>query len=184
MFEQEIAILMDWFNRDFEPETLKRLHQHLSRHLTTQEFLQAASAVFDTCRFFPTVEEFISTVKGDAESNALQEWELCVKAASRADREMLLGLSCSGQSALYLVGGLQRLGMATQEDLRWLKKEFVSVWKATPVDTKSLPQLIKPQCEQLDVVRSLAQKMMFGQQWIIIFLHALSLTGHRVELLM
>lgn len=64
VFEQEIAILMDWFNRDFEPETLKRLHQRLSNKLTTEQFMQASQIVFDTSRFFPTVEEFVTAVKG------------------------------------------------------------------------------------------------------------------------
>ena len=139
VFEQEIAILMDWYNRDFEPATLKRLHQRLSQHLSTEQFVRAAQGVFDTNRFFPTVEEFVSVVKGDAQSLALHEWEVCVLAASRANREMITSLSPQGQSALHLVGGLYKLGMATEEDLRWLKKEFVSVWKATPAQVKSLP---------------------------------------------
>ena len=42
VFEQEIAILMDWYNRDFEPATLKRLHQRLSQHLSTEQFVRAA----------------------------------------------------------------------------------------------------------------------------------------------
>lgn len=140
VFEQEIAILMDWFNRDFEPETLKRLHQRLSKQLSTEQFVQASQTVFDSNRFFPTIEEFVAAVKGNAETNALHEWDVCVKAAARDDREMLKGLSSQGRSALHLVGGLYKLGMASEEDLRWLKKEFVSVWKATPTDVKSLPQ--------------------------------------------
>ena len=98
--EQEIAILMDWFNRDFEPSTLKRLHQWLSQHLSTEQFVLAAQAVFDTSRFFPTVEEFVSAVKGDAQTLALHEWEVCVLAASRANREMIASLSPQGQPAL------------------------------------------------------------------------------------
>ncbi len=36
------------------------------------------------------------------------------------------------------------LVFATQpEDIRWLKKEFVSVWKSTPADVKSLPQPLR-----------------------------------------
>lgn len=159
IFEQEIAILMDWFNRDFEPETLKRLHQRLSRKLTTEQFVQASQIVFDTSRFFPTVKEFVSAVKGDIETLALHEWDLCIKAAARADREAITKLSSQGQSALHLVGGLHKLGVATEENLRWLKKEFVSVWKATPADVKSLPQSHTSGYEPLEVVRSLAQKI-------------------------
>ena len=76
-----------------------------------------------------------------------------MKAAARDDREMLMGLSSGGQSALHLVGGLHKLGMATEEELRWLKKEFVSVWKSTPADVKSLPQSDTSDYEQLEVAR-------------------------------
>lgn len=159
VFLQEIGILMDWYSRDFEPETLKRLHQRLSAHLTTEQFVQAAMTVFDKSRFFPTVEEFVSAVKGDAETNALHEWELCVKAAARGDKTILAELSPQGQSALHLVGGLYKLGMATQEQLTWIKKEFVSVWKSTRADVKTLPEARTSDYEQMDTVRALSQKM-------------------------
>ena len=159
VFEQEIAILMDWYNRDFEPATLKRLHQRLSQHLSTEQFVRAAQTVFDSSRFFPTVEEFVSAVKGDAQSLALHEWEVCVLAASRASREMIADLSPQGQSALHLAGGLYKLGMATEEQLTWIKKEFVGVWKSTSTETKCLPQARTSDEEQLTVVQSLSQKM-------------------------
>jgi hypothetical protein len=72
---------------------------------------------------------------------------------------MIAGLSPQGQSALHLVGGLYKLGMATEEDLRWLKKEFVSVWKTTRVDVKSLPASNNCEPTSLDAVRELSQKM-------------------------
>lgn len=159
VFELEIAILMDWFNRDFEPETLKRLHQRLSAQLTTQQFVKAAQAVFDTSRFFPTVEEFVSAVIGDAQTNALHEWEMCLKAAARNDREIVSSLSAQGQSALHLVGGLYKLGMASEEQLVWIKKEFIGVWKTTKVDVKSLPASNNCEPIQLDAMRELSQKM-------------------------
>jgi hypothetical protein len=61
----------------------------LSVQLTTEQFVLAAQAVFDTNRFFPTVEEFVSAMKGNAETNALHEWDFCVKAAAIAIRLQL-----------------------------------------------------------------------------------------------
>lgn len=162
VFEQEIAILMDWFNRDFEPETLKRLYQRLSKQLSTEQFVQASQIVFDSSRFFPTIEEFVAAVKGDASSLALQEWDLCVLAAARDDREMLKGLSTQGRSALHLVGGLYKLGMATEDQLTWIKKEFVGVWKATSSDVTRLPTSNNCESTSSEVVRSLSQKMSFN----------------------
>lgn len=159
VFLEEIGILMDWYNRDFEEATLKRLHQRLSAYLTTEQFVIAALTVFDKSRFFPTVEEFVSAVIGDAETKTLHEWDLCVKAAARGDRTLLAELSQKGQSALHLVGGLSKLGMATEEQLTWIKKEFVSVWKSTPCDIKTLPSSRTEDLEQMHAVKSLSQKM-------------------------
>ena len=148
-----------------EPATLKRLHQRLSQHLSTEQFVPAAQTVFDSSRFFPSVEEFVSTVKGDAQSLALQDWEVCVLAASRANREMIAGLSPQGRSALHLVGGLYKLGMASEEQLTWIKKEFVLVWKQpnTGVKTgvKSLPASLTSEPIQIEAVKSLSQQMSF-----------------------
>ena len=161
VFEPEIAIMMDWYNRDFEPATLKRLHQRLSQHLSTEQFVRVAQTVFDSSRFFPTVEEFVSAVKGDAQTVALQEWEVCVLAASRANREMIAGLSPQGQSALHQLGGLYKLGMASEEQLTWIKKEFLGVWKSSSADTKSLPASRTTDPIELGAVRELSQKMSF-----------------------
>ena len=163
VFEQEISILMDWFNRDFEPETLKRLHQRLSAQLNTEQFLQAVQIVFDNSRFFPTVDELVSAVRANTQTLALSEWNLCVQAAARNDKEMLSQLSSQGISALHLVGGMYKLGMATEEQLVWIKKEFVSLWKSTPVDPKALQQS-GSSYEQLDAVRELSQKLIFNGQ--------------------
>ncbi len=89
VFLEEIGILMDWFNRDFEEATLNRLHERLSQHLTTGEFKQAARVVFDTARFFPTVEDFVKASKGDPEAQALRSWDSCLKASLTGDYTIL-----------------------------------------------------------------------------------------------
>jgi len=138
VFLEEMGILLDWFEKDFEEATLRRLHQRLGQHLSTEEFQLAANRVFDTARFFPRVCDFVSAIKGDPETQALKEWELCIKAATRNDKGMTAQLSPQGESALHLVGGLYKLEMATEDELRWIKKEFVAVWKSTPAHTRSL----------------------------------------------
>ena len=70
---------------------------------------------------------------------------------------MLTELSAQGQSALHLVGGLYKLGMATEEQLSWIKKEFITVWKTTRADALSLPPSLTTDWEQLNVVPVLSQ---------------------------
>ena len=153
VFVQLLGELETYYKREFTPFVKQIWFRHLSERLSTEEFIAAVEQAIVFKQFMPSPQELVEVVKGDAETNALTEWDLCVKAAARDDREMLSGLSSGGRSALHLVGGLHKLGMATEEDLRWLKKEFVSVWKSTPAQTKSLPQSNAPDCERLEVGR-------------------------------
>jgi hypothetical protein len=76
---------------------------------------------------------------------------------------MIAGLSPQGQSALHLVGGLYKLGMASEEQLTWIKKEFVEVWKTTRAEVKSLPASNDSEPIGLGAMRSLSQKMLFNR---------------------
>ncbi len=51
------------------------------------------------------------------------------------------------------MGGLYKLGMASEEQLTWIKKEFVLVWKSTPANRKSLPQSNTSDYEQPHAAR-------------------------------
>lgn len=44
--------------------------------------------------------------------------------------------------------------MATEEELRWLKKEFVAACKTTPADVRALPTSQAGNCEQLEATRA------------------------------
>lgn len=167
VFEDEIILLMDWFNRDFEAATLKRLHQRLSHHLTTEQFKEAASKVFDTARFFPTVEDFVNAVKGNSEAQSLEEWEKCLKAASRGDTGVADTLTPAGKFALRSIGGISGLGQVDVDQHKWVKKEFVSAWSSwSPAAAPALPpattERALPEEATVDVsqaLRSLSQQM-------------------------
>ena len=130
IFLEEIAVLMDWFNRNFEEPTLNRLHQRLSQHLSTQQFQSAALKVFDSAKFFPTVEDFVSAAKGSNDMLAQEEWEKCLAAAARGESANALGLSPQGQFALRSIGGVYQLGLTEESKHDWKRKEFVSAWKS------------------------------------------------------
>ncbi len=139
VFVKGVQLLCSHFDRFLLPEVTALWKEYLDQRLSTGQFETAVKLMLLESRFFPTAKELVEAVKGDAETNALQEWDFCVKAAARSDRSAIAKLSASGQSALHLVGGLYKLGMATEEQLSWIKKEFVAVWKTTPSDTNALP---------------------------------------------
>lgn len=83
-------------------------------------------------------------------------WHAYLKGSARSNKSAISELSAQGQSALHLVGGLYKLGMATEEELRWIKKEFVAVWKSSKADVQSLLPFHTVDDGQLNAVRSLS----------------------------
>lgn len=158
VFSQLVDELQTYYKREFTPFVQRVWYKHLSAQMTTEEFVNAIEQAIVSKQFMPTPDELVESVRGDSEVLALTDWELCLKAAARADRVMIQSLSPQGQSALHLIGGLNALGMATEDRLPWIKKEFVGVWKATKADTRALPQSRSPEAEVPQAVRSLAKK--------------------------
>lgn len=142
VFVKGVQLLSIHFDRFLLPEVTALWKEYLDQRLSTGQFEAAVKLVLLESRFFPTAKELVEAVRGDAEVNALQEWDLCVKAAARSDRSAIAKLSAQGQSALHLVGGLYKLGVATEEELNWIKKEFVAVWKSSRADVPSSPPSI------------------------------------------
>lgn len=135
-----IGELQAYYKREFTDFARRTWYKHLNAQITTDQFIQAIESAIVSKQFMPTPQELVESICGDSDTQAFVEWDLCIKAASRADKSMLSGLSAQGQSALHLVGGLYKLGQMQEDKLEWVKKEFVAIWKATPATTKSLPQ--------------------------------------------
>ena len=155
VFIKGVQLLSNHFDRFLLPEVTALWKTYLDQRLTTAQFEAAVELILLESQFFPTAKKLVEAVKGDAETNALHEWDVCLKAAARSDKSVISHLSAQGQSALYLVGGLYKLGMLTEEELRWVRKEFVAMYKATPADAQALPAASVVRAERLEAGRSL-----------------------------
>lgn len=162
VFLAGITLLSNHYDRKLMPEVVGIWKKYLDAKLTTEQFQEAIKITLLESRFFPTAKELVEVVLGNADTNSLKDWDLCVQAAARSDRTLLDDLSSQGRSALYLIGGLHKIGMATEEQLTWIKKEFVGIWKSTPSDVKVLPQATSSGNASLETLRSLAEKMSFN----------------------
>jgi hypothetical protein len=96
IFVELLGELEAYYKRELTPFAKRVWYKHLSEKLTTDEFCAAVEWVIISKQFMPSPQELVEVVKGDAQTLALHEWELCVKAAARNDREMLCGLSPGG----------------------------------------------------------------------------------------
>ncbi len=165
VFLTGITLMSNHYDRKLAPEVLGIWKEYLDKALTTEQFQQAVKMTILSSRFFPTAKELVEVIKGDAETQALKEWELCVKAAALAEHSVTLGLTPQGKFALRAVGGVSELGRTNESELRWTKKEFISAWKgwkpplvralAPAADKSALPQGVGDESvEQMRVLTS------------------------------
>lgn len=130
VFCEEMVILSSLFNRPpMEKQALVRVHEILSAQLTTEEFRQASLEICATCDRFPSIPVFLEKVKGDPKLKAQEEWQKCLVAASRG-LSRVDDLTEAGKAALRLIGGLHHIGQSTEDQVTWLRKEFISNWVA------------------------------------------------------
>lgn len=128
-FLREMAILAELYNRPALSEILiGRYYDHLSKHLTTNEFEQAAHEIFTSDQFWPTPARFLHAARGDPAQLARQEWDALLAAA--ADGK-LAPLSDAGKTALRALGGWSRVAYANEAALPSLRKAFLESYGDT-----------------------------------------------------
>lgn len=160
VFADLLDEMASYFGRTVTPFVKKAWYKALSGKLTTEQFIQAVEHAVTTREFMPTAEGLLEAVKGAVGVIALEEWEKCLAAACRGDREVVSSLSEAGKVALRAVGGIHGLGQSEEKDQQWLQKKFVDIWKSVPVDQRpALPAsndaVILPPAE----IQALASKM-------------------------
>ncbi len=171
VFLNGITLMSNHYDRKLAPSVLGIWKEYLDTALTTEQFQQAIKTVILESRFFPTAKELVEAIKGDPEVQALEEWDLCVKAAARAEYSIAESLTPQGKFALRAVGGVSELGRIDQDSLRWAKKEFVSAWKGWK--PTAAPAALSPAQEQsalppgvdyeaVSQIRSFTEKLSFN----------------------
>jgi len=171
VFLSGITLMSNHYDRKLAPSVLGIWKEYLDTALTTEQFQQAVKMTILESRFFPTAKELVEAIKGEPEVQALSEWDLCVKAAARAEYGVADSLTPQGKFALRAVGGVSELGRINQDDLRWAKKEFISAWKGWK--PTAAPAALSPAQEQsalppgvdyeaVSQIRSFTEKLSFN----------------------
>lgn len=133
-------MLCNHYDRRLQPEVTRIWKAYLDSALTTEQFQQAVKITLLESRFFPTAKELVEAVKGNSDVQALEEWDRCLKASSRAETGVINSLSPAGKFSLRAIGGISALGQVDAADVKWTRKEFISVWKSwSPSAAPSLP---------------------------------------------
>lgn len=134
LFTEYLAALAEYYNRKMPLPITKAWYKAVGLHLTTEQFVEAFEATVVNQKYMPTPKEFLEAVASKLEPLALKEWETCLVAACRGDREAVSNLSEAGKIALRDVGGIHGLGQSLEVDQPKLQKKFINAWKSTSID--------------------------------------------------
>ena len=126
-----IKELMDNFNQQLSRRKLRVWHQRLSQALTIEELEEAVNCALFECKFMPTGRELIELVKGKSSAIAHDEWEDVKLVASRGIKKVENStLSQTAKHTVLAIGGLTKVGMMTEKEEPWLKKEFINLYES------------------------------------------------------
>lgn len=141
-FKSGLSLLEQNYDRTLTDAIEKIWFQYLDEHLTDEEFLTAVKHVIIHSRFMPTPAELVEHIHGSKEAQALQEWQLVLKASARGGaQEQLAYLSDRGRVALQAIGGLHAVGAAEDFQRQRMEKSFVTVFcQCSTKDRKTLAQ--------------------------------------------
>jgi hypothetical protein len=148
IFGREMTLLADRFNRDISKPVIARYFEFLNAHLATDEFVAAARVVFDHDQFWPAPVRFLEAAGVDPKSEADAAWELSLSEARRGIARPLSEYDPGHAAALSAVGKNHRIGQTREDQLPFLKRDFVNAFVAHR-ERKNHPELEKPPVPEL-----------------------------------
>lgn len=118
------------FNTERPTSVFEFYLDELSERLSDEEIREGIRSVMYSNRFFPSPKEIVDAVKGDDETEALDEWtELRAMVEGRTERD-IKRLNEEARRALESIGGMRQLSQANLDDLRFYRRDFLEAYRA------------------------------------------------------
>lgn len=139
-FATAMGMLADRFGRRFEAPTSRAYFAILAAELTTEEFRAGVAGCLRDCAFWPSPKEIIERARPSAPPglSAAEAWERVHRIAagtpggtrrSWAEKlDAIADLGAAAVRAFNAVGGRARWTDLVDDDVKWLRKEFVALY--------------------------------------------------------
>jgi hypothetical protein len=130
-FIDKILFLKNWFETELSEPEIQMLYRSLRDKLTEEELAIACQYIFETTPkkykgYFPCVKDFMTAAHGDLNGKALAIWIQLLKSV-RASKGYEYEGKCNDtiKNAIAAIGGIQVIVNTPDQDLKWLKKDFI-----------------------------------------------------------
>lgn len=137
-FAAEMTLLRDRFSRkDMTEEVTARYHDFLNQHLTTEEFVTAARAIFNDDTFWPSPMRFLEVIHRDPKGKAQLAWRLMLEHAKAGHFPPLNDLDEATRAALK-AAPMREIMSADEFTLKRLQRDFVDAHMTSQGDDDDL----------------------------------------------
>lgn len=159
-FIKQIVFLKKWFETELSDLETQMLYRSLRDRLSEDELVIACQHIFETTPkkykgYFPCVKDFVDAARGDQKARALKLWSrLLDNVRAGKGTEFERNSSQVIKDAIASIGGIQVVVNTSDQDLKWLKKDFIEAllaFKALEARQNYLPSSQnKPQLTNSD----------------------------------
>ena len=131
LFSQQMASLLIWFDTEITNPHLELFYNSLSESLTEEEFLISCKIIFETTPkkykgYFPCVKDFVTAARGDQKARALKLWvRLLANVRASKGNDFERNSTQVIKDAIASVGGIQVIVNTPDQELKWIKKDFI-----------------------------------------------------------
>ena len=127
------SLMCEYYGAKFG-EGITRLYFESLEHYDIEEFKKACKKI-TTTRVYPTmpkIAEFVEAIEGSIDERAVEAWDEAMNACAKYGpyRSVSFVDEAINRAVSHIVGGWDKINNCGLDELVWVKKEFLSAYKA------------------------------------------------------
>jgi len=129
-FKEFMAGIGVIFDKDIS-DNLASVYWKIFEPFSDEDCENAFNQIITTCKFFPKPVEFLEILRGRSDDNSIRAWILVDEAMRKHGNYASIDF---GEPKIHriveILGGWDYLGTLTEEEWKWKRKEFESLYQA------------------------------------------------------
>lgn len=132
-FSPCFSLMCEYYGTKFG-QGITRLYFESLEHYDIEEFKKACKKI-TTTRVYPTmpkIAEFVEAIEGSIDERAVEAWDEAMNACAKYGpyRSVSFVDEAINRAVSHIVGGWDKINNCGLDELVWVKKEFLSAYKA------------------------------------------------------
>ena len=132
-FSPCFSVMCEYYGAKFG-EGITRLYFESLEHYDIEDFKKACRKI-TTTRVYPTmpkIAEFVEAIEGSVDERAVEAWDEAMNACAKYGpyRSVSFEDEAINRAISHIVGGWDKINNCGLDELVWVKKEFLSAYKA------------------------------------------------------